>query len=143
MFYTRFHTIRKRCLLIEMAVIGAVLAGLVPLKAQQAQQPAGSATQDPCATSEPKQSATSSSARSAKHDPNAEVTVQDSGTTSRLRVNLVQVHVVVRDANNNSVANLKQEDFQLFDPSREIPGAPVDPGFRRIANGAAMALWIC
>ena len=118
MLYTRFHAIRKRWLLVRMVVIGAVLAGLLPLNLQQ---PAGGATQDPSATSEAKQNATSSSAPSTKNDPNAEVTVQDSGTTFGLRVNLVQVHVVVRDAKNNPVANLKQEDFQLFDQGKLQP----------------------
>jgi hypothetical protein len=118
MLYSRFHEIRKRWLLVRMSVIGAVLAGLLPLNGQQ---PAGGATQDPSATSEAKQNATSSSAPSTKNDPNAEVTVQDSGTTFGLRVNLVQVHVVVRDAKNNPVANLKQEDFQLFDQGKLQP----------------------
>ena len=121
MLYTRFHAIRKRWLLVRMAVIGAVLAGLVPLNGQQPQQPAGGATQDPSATSEPKQNPPSSSAPSTKNDPNAEVTVQDSGTTFGLRVNPVQVHVVVRDANNNPEGNLKQEDFQLFDQGKLQP----------------------
>jgi hypothetical protein len=94
MFYTRFHAIRKRCLLVRMAVMGAVLDVLGPSNAQQAQQPTGSATQDPSATSEPRRSPTSSSPPSAKNDANAEVTVQDSGTTFRLPVNLVQAHVV-------------------------------------------------
>jgi hypothetical protein len=121
MLYTRFDAIRKRWLLLRMTVIGAVLAGLVPLNGQQPQPRAGSATQDPSATSEPKQNRTSSPASSAKYDPNAEVTVQDSGTTFRLRVNLVHVRVVVRDTNNNPVTNLKQEDFQLFDQGKLQP----------------------
>jgi hypothetical protein len=123
MLYTRFHAIRKRWLLVRMTVIGAVLAGLVPLNGQQPQQRAGSATQDPSPACDPRspQNPISSPASSAKNDPNAEVTVQDSGTTFRLPVNLVQVHVVVRDANNNPVANLKQEDFQLFDQGKLQP----------------------
>ncbi len=56
-----------------------------------------------------------------KNDPNAEVTVQDSGTTFRLRVNLVQVHVVVRDAKGNPIGNLKQQDFELFDQGKLQP----------------------
>ena len=56
MLYTRFHAIRKRWLLVRMAVIAAVLAA--PLNGQQ---PAGSVTQDPSATSEPKQNPTMSS----------------------------------------------------------------------------------
>jgi VWFA-related protein len=58
---------------------------------------------------------------SAKNDPNSEVTVQDSGTTFRLRVNLVQVHVVVRDEKGNPVGNLKQDDFQLYDQGKLQP----------------------
>jgi hypothetical protein len=118
MLYTRFHAIRKRRLLVRMTVIGAVLAGLVPLNGQQ---PAGSATQDPSATSEPKQNPTTSSTPSTKNNPNVEVTGQDSGSTFGLRVNLVQVHVVVRDANSNLLAHLKQEDFQLFDQGKLPP----------------------
>jgi len=44
-----------------------------------------------------------------------EVSVQDTGTTFKLRVNLVQVHVIVRDAAGKPVENLRKEDFQLFD----------------------------
>jgi hypothetical protein len=79
MLYARFHAIRKPWLPIRRAVRGAVLAGLVPFKRQQPQQPAESSTQDPSATSEAKQNPTS---------------------------------------NNNPVANLKQEDFQLFDQGK-------------------------
>jgi VWFA-related protein len=117
MLYTRFHAIRKRWLLVRMAVIGAVLAGLVPLNGQQPQQLAGSATQDPSATSERKQNSTSSSAPSAKNDPNAEVAVQDSGT----------VH---GDSENEYV------DRSLEDTLRRLAGMPgervlvlVSPGF--------------
>ena len=49
-------------------------------------------------------------------DKNApEVTTQDTATTFKVRVNLVEVRVVVRDAYGRAVGNLKQEDFQLFD----------------------------
>jgi len=44
-----------------------------------------------------------------------EISMQDTGTTFKLRVNLVQVHVIVRDSANKPVPNLHQEDFQLFD----------------------------
>ena len=40
---------------------------------------------------------------------------RDSATTFKVRVNLVQVRVVVRDENGKVVENLKKEDFQLFD----------------------------
>jgi VWFA-related protein len=47
-----------------------------------------------------------------------EVSVQDTGTTFKLRVNLVQVHVIVRDAAGKPVENLRKEDFQLYDSGK-------------------------
>jgi VWFA-related protein len=100
MLDTRFHAVGKRWLLVGIVAITAAQAGLVPVRAQQPSLSQTAAT---------------------RNDPNAEVSVQDSGTTFRLRVNLVQVHVVVRDANNNPVGNLKQEDFQLYDQGKLQP----------------------
>jgi len=79
MLYTGFHAIRKGCLLVRKGCDWGC---------------GGWASTVKRTTSEPKRSPTSSSDPSAKNDPNAEVTVQDSGTTFRLRLNLVQVHVV-------------------------------------------------
>jgi VWFA-related protein len=45
----------------------------------------------------------------------SEVSSQDTAATFKVRVNLVLVRVVVRDAAGNVVADLKKEDFQLFD----------------------------
>ncbi len=44
-----------------------------------------------------------------------EVSVQDTGATFKLNVNLVQVHVIVRDSAGKPVEHLHKEDFQLFD----------------------------
>ncbi len=57
----------------------------------------------------------------AKGDSKTEVAIQDSGTTFHLRVNLVQVHVVVRDAKGNPVENLRKEDFLLYDQGKLQP----------------------
>ncbi|HUC52520.1 MAG TPA: VWA domain-containing protein [Candidatus Cybelea sp.] len=46
---------------------------------------------------------------------NEEVSSHDTPATFKVRVNLVLVRVVVRDAKGNIVPNLKKEDFQLFD----------------------------
>ena len=49
-------------------------------------------------------------------DKNApELSSQETSTTFKVRVNLVEVRVVVRDAQGRAVGNLKQEDFQLLD----------------------------
>ncbi len=41
--------------------------------------------------------------------------MQDTGTTFKLRVNLVQVHVIVRDDRGKTIGNLTKSDFQLYD----------------------------
>jgi VWFA-related protein len=46
---------------------------------------------------------------------NEEMSSRDTPATFKVRVNLVLVRVVVRDANGKIVPNLKKEDFQLFD----------------------------
>ena len=61
--------------------------------------------------------ATNQTARSGS-DNKAEVSTSDTGTTFKLRVNLVQVRVVVRDASGKPVGNLNKEDFQLFDQGK-------------------------
>ena len=43
---------------------------------------------------------------------------KDTDTTFKLRVNLVQVKVVVRDAKGELVRDLKREDFQLYDQGK-------------------------
>ena len=49
-------------------------------------------------------------------DKNApELSSQETPTTFKVRVNLVEVRVVVRNAQGRAVGNLKQEDFQLLD----------------------------
>jgi VWFA-related protein len=49
------------------------------------------------------------------------VSVQDTVSTFKLRVNLVQVHVIVRDAAGKPVEGLRKEDFQLFDNGKLQP----------------------
>jgi VWFA-related protein len=44
-----------------------------------------------------------------------EVSSRDTAVTFKVRVNLVLLRVVVRDASGNVVTSLKKEDFQLFD----------------------------
>jgi VWFA-related protein len=54
-------------------------------------------------------------------DPKTEVSVQDTGNTFKLRVNLVQVHVIVRGNAGKPVEGLHKEDFQLFDNGKLQP----------------------
>jgi VWFA-related protein len=66
-----------------------------PPKTDTAAQPAAPATSSPSDTSE--------------------VSSHDNPATFKVRVNLVLVRVIVRDAQGHVVPNLKKEDFQLFD----------------------------
>jgi VWFA-related protein len=47
-----------------------------------------------------------------------EVSMQDTGATFKLRVNLVQVHVIVRDSAGKPVENLRKEDFLVYDSGK-------------------------
>jgi VWFA-related protein len=85
---------------------GAVARGQAP----QEPSPANPATDTP-----------TSQATKADAEPKTEVSVQDTGNTFKLRVNLVQVHVIVRGDAGKPVEGLRKEDFQLFDNGKLQP----------------------
>src|SRR5271166_2768941 len=120
MLHRLLHRIKEQWVFFRIIVITALMGWVV---AVYGQKPPGAATQEFPRASDQKstQNPPSGPPSSAKNDPNAEVTVQDSGTTFKLRVNLVQVHVVVRDTKGNPVGNLKQEDFELYDQGKLQP----------------------
>jgi VWFA-related protein len=64
------------------------------------------------------EAATSDQAAKSQSESKAEMSTQDAGTTFKLRVNLVQVHVVVRDGKGNPISNLQRQDFQIFDQGK-------------------------
>jgi len=47
-----------------------------------------------------------------------EITSHEETSTFKVKVNLVEVRVVVRDARGKAIGNLQQEDFQLFDSGK-------------------------
>ena len=69
----------------------------------------------PAQAASPKTDATSKHAQSPPATDNQEVLSRDTPTTFKVRVNLVLVRVVVRDASGKVVSGLKKEDFQLLD----------------------------
>jgi VWFA-related protein len=77
---------------------------------QSSHPAAPSQTPAPAATS-----AAPASTAPADASSSSEVSSHDTPPTFKVRVNLVLVHVVVRDGQGNVVPNLKKEDFQLFD----------------------------
>jgi len=90
------------------------------LRAQDTGTAAGSATPAPAPASSQNPPGTATPEQPAKpqSDSKSEISTQDSGTTFKLRVNLVQVHVVVRDQKGNPIPNLQREDFQVFDQGK-------------------------
>lgn len=91
------------------------------VRAQETGTGAGSGA--PAASSSQSLQGTAASEASAKaqSDTKSEISTQDTGTTFKLRVNLVQVHVTVRDGKGNPIPNLKREDFQVFDQGKLQP----------------------
>ena len=112
--------LQRRCLVL------AFLMALLSCLPMCAQEPSGSTAPPPGApspastTPAPVASATAGASQSGKpaEDAKKEVSLQDTGTTFKLRVNLVQVRVVVRDEHDKPVPNLRREDFQIFDQGK-------------------------
>jgi len=77
-------------------------AGCAVCRLQAQDAPAKSETQSPSAVQTPA-------------NETSELSTRDTPPTFRVRVNLVLVRVVVRDASGKVVTNLKKEDFQLSD----------------------------
>ena len=74
-----------------------------------------SAQEPPAPNPSPATEAPASKAQKSEAEPQAEVSVQETTSTFKLRVNLVQVHVVVRGDGDKPVGGLHKEDFQLYD----------------------------
>jgi VWFA-related protein len=84
----------------------ATACAVCQVQAQEA--PSKSEAQTPAATQQ-------APAPQAPANEGSEVTTRDTPPTFRVRVNLVLVRAVVRDASGKVVTNLKKEDFQLSD----------------------------
>ncbi len=91
------------------------------MRAQDTGTAGGSATQAPSNSQNPQATATPEESAKSQSETKPEISTQDTGTTFKLRVNLVQVHVTVRDAKGNPISGLKREDFQLFDQGKLQP----------------------
>ena len=58
------------------------------------------------------------SAKPVPTEAKKELDIQDAGTTFRLHVNLVQVHVTIRDSSGKPIDGLRKEDFLLYDQGK-------------------------
>jgi len=103
-----------------LTVSGALAYGQKPPDPAPAPQAPPAQSSPTPATAPAAQAADSdeSKARPATSQP-SEVVTRDTGTTFKVRVNLVLVRVVVRDEHGKIVENLRKEDFQLFDNRKQ------------------------
>src|SRR5208337_707485 len=106
------HSFRLLMLLPFLAALTLLL---------HAQDPAPGAAQSPAPAEKTATIPTETRPPKPPANPKQEVSMQDTGTTFKLRVNLVQVHVIVRDGKGNPVENLTRDDFQLFDNGKVQP----------------------
>ena len=111
---------------------------------QQAATPSGT-TAVPSGPPQAAQQAASSVPQADKNAP--EISAEDTSTTFKVKVNLVEVRVVVSDSQGHAVGNLKQEDFQLLDNGKpqvisrfsvEQAGAKPPAGQQEGAPGTAL-----
>ena len=81
-----------------------------------------------------------SSAKS-KVESGAEIAQTDTSATFKVRVNLVQVHVIVREPKGKAVGNLTREDFLLYDQGKlqTITNFAVETPETRLQRNAAAA----
>jgi hypothetical protein len=98
MLHMLLRPIRKQWFLFRITVITALLGRVAGVHGQKPPSKE-EGTQDSSSASDQKntQNPLAPKPSSPKNDPNAGITVQDSGATFKLRVNLVQVHRVVLD----------------------------------------------
>jgi VWFA-related protein len=119
----KLHRLSAALLLLGLFSVGiaqqSTPAGASPSSEQSTGIGAAPASQQsgttPSATVQPppQQSNPAANEPSDKNAP--EISSQESVASFKVKVNLVEVRVVVRDASGHVIGNLKQDDFQLFD----------------------------
>lgn len=111
---------------------------LLPLLIQSARG------QDSAPATTPQQPPTANSQDSAsrpKVDSGSEISQVDSAATFKVRVNLVQVRVIVRDSSGKAIDNLTRQDFLLYDQGKlqTISNFSVETAQTRLQRAAAIA----
>ncbi|HKW57924.1 MAG TPA: VWA domain-containing protein [Candidatus Acidoferrum sp.] len=98
---------------ISLALLSLLVSSATLAWPQSPTPPAGQ--QPPASSATPAPSAPQKKDTQQTPTENAELSSRDTAPTFKVRVNLVLVRVVVRDAQGRIVPDLHREDFQLFD----------------------------
>src|SRR5271157_597461 len=97
---------------IGLGLTAALFLACATSHTLSSQEPASPTPSTDVTTTQPQKSET---------EPKPQVSTEDTVSTFKLRVNLVQVHVIVRDSAGKPVENLHKEDFQLYDNGKLQP----------------------
>jgi VWFA-related protein len=128
------HPIWLVALSYLLSPLALFVQGQSPPNAPAPANPASSSNQTssstaPDATSKP------------KSGPASEISQTETSATFKIRVNLVQVHVIVRDPSGKAVGDLKREDFLLYDQGKlqNVTNFSVETPESRKQRSAALA----
>ena len=108
MFYLPRYPFAQRTIRLSWLLLLTASCGLLSAQTPPAQAP-------PPQSAPAKTDAVPAKPQTPSSNDNAELSSRDTPATFKVRVNLVLVRVVVRDAQGKVVANLRKEDFQLSD----------------------------
>ena len=113
--FTRTATHNRSAALLRLASLSGLLLATLPgatLCAQSTQSTSSQTPEPSSGTSAPTTPPSYSS------DSTQEVNTRDSATPFSVRVNLVPIRVVVRDAHGQAIPNLHQDDFRIFEDGK-------------------------
>jgi len=113
--FTRTVTHNRSVALLRLASLSGLLLASLPgatLCAQSTQSTSSQTPEPSSGTSAPTTPPSNSS------DSTQEVNTRDSATPFSVRVNLVPIRVVVRDAHGQAIPNLRQDDFRIFEDGK-------------------------
>ena len=116
--FTRTVTHNRSVALLRLASLSGLLLASLPgatLCAQSTQSTSSQTPEPSSGTSAPTTPPSNSS------DSTQEVNTRDSATPFSVRVNLVPIRVVVRDAHGQAIPNLRQDDFRIFEDGKPQP----------------------
>lgn len=118
MMITDFGVLLMRTFRHAARTLRVLLFSLATLALLLQSQDVSSQSNSPSSTPAPSGQTANSEVHQESAKASAEITSRDEKPTFKVNVNLVQVRVVVRDANGRPVGNLQKDDFELFDKGK-------------------------